>query len=395
MSFQPLIDTTKRHHLLFTIVTLFYWFSMYMYVPILSPYLNSLGYSVTIIGFILGSYGLTQLLIRFPLGMLSDRIHRRKPFIVLGMLTGVLSCLIFMLHGSWLLALLARVIAGVCASTWVAFTVLYAAYFAEKDAATAMSNASFMTGAGQLLSMTASGFLAEKYGWNATFTVGAIFGLVGLALSLFIKEPPEGVRRTPISIRTLSTVATNKWLLQVSWLSILAHMVLFITMFGFTPLQATAIGASKNELTIIVVAFMLPHALFSWLTGRWLAPRFGAWRVILVGFAASCVTTLAIPLCSSVWSLAATQAVNGLAQGLHMPLLLALAIERFESAKRATAMGFYQAVYSVGLFAGPFIAGALNDHLGLASGFWLGGLIAAIAMVQVAGWRKNFHNHSV
>ena len=54
--------------ILFYFVTMMYWFSMYTYVPILSPYVEHLGGSILVIGLVVGSYGFTQLLVRLPLG---------------------------------------------------------------------------------------------------------------------------------------------------------------------------------------------------------------------------------------------------------------------------------------------------------------------------------------
>ena len=78
---------------LFCIVTSLYWFSMYTYVPNLSTYAESLGATHKMVGLILGSYGFTQMLLRIPLGIFSDRINKRKIFINLGILTSLLSAL--------------------------------------------------------------------------------------------------------------------------------------------------------------------------------------------------------------------------------------------------------------------------------------------------------------
>ncbi len=66
--------------------TFLFWTSLYVYVPILAPYGRHLGGSMTVIGLIISSYGLMQLLFRIPLGVWSDRIGRRKPFLAAGLL---------------------------------------------------------------------------------------------------------------------------------------------------------------------------------------------------------------------------------------------------------------------------------------------------------------------
>ncbi|SFS75751.1 MFS transporter [Paenibacillus sp. BC26] len=389
-----LIPTTRSDHFIFIVVTLLYWSTLYVYVPILPPFMKSSGYADVLIGIVLGSYGFTQMLVRFPLGLASDKLHKRKPFLMLGMVSGALSCVLFTIPGSWLWPLAGRMMSGVCASAWVAFTVLYAAYYASSEATKAMSNISFMTVSGQLIGMTLSGWLAGAYSWNAAFIAGIGLGIAGLLLSFAVKEPREGVERPPISLQHLREVVRTPSLIQVSTLSILAHCVLFITMFGFTPLKATSLGASSSQLTLIVIAFMVPHAIASLLTGRVLAPRYGSRNVIALGFAVSALCTIAIAFSPSLGWLALTQALNGFAQGMHLPLLLGLAIQPFESSKRATAMGFYQAVYSIGMFAGPFLAGFINEAFGRDYGFWLGGLFALAALALTLIWRRSHAQQS-
>lgn len=59
---------------LFYFITLSYWFSLYVYSPFLSPYLESLGASYGMIGFIMASYGLAAVFFRIPTGIVSDRL---------------------------------------------------------------------------------------------------------------------------------------------------------------------------------------------------------------------------------------------------------------------------------------------------------------------------------
>lgn len=371
---------TRGQHLIFHIATVLYWTTLYIYVPILSPFLQDRGLSLGWIGLIVGSYGLTQLAIRFPLGIYSDRMRRRKPFLIAGMLAGLASCALFTLGGSWEAPLAGRLVAGICASSWVPFTVLYASYFPPDQSTRAMGNLSFLTVIGQLVGMCASGWLADAGGWNAAFIAGIAIAAIGTIAVAFVREPasvlPTDIRKT---LFTWSVIGKSRLLMLVSLLALLAHCILFITMFGFTPLRAGELGASEAQLTLLVVAFMVPHAILSLGTGRWLVPRFGSRAVITTGFLLSTVCTAAIPYSPSLPWLLATQAVNGAAQALYLPLLLGLAIRDTPSTERATAMGFYQSVYSAGMFAGPYLAGWLNDIGGLRAGFLFGAAIGIVS----------------
>jgi MFS family permease len=386
---KPLIAASQADHVLFVAVTLLYWTTMYIYVPILSPYLDYRGLDLRAIGLVLGSYGFVQLLCRFPLGIWSDRLRRRKPFILLGMASGAISCLLFLVPDSWLWTLAGRAVSGICASTWVAFTVLYAGYYAETHAVRAMSNISFLIVAGQLIGMGFSGWLASEAGWNAPFITGAAVAGIGFVAACFIKEPKGGVARAPMTFADVGAVVRQPMLLKASLLSVLGHCVLFITMFGFTPLKAVNdLNASNADLTWIVFAFMIPHAFASLYSGKWIAPKFGVRNTLIFGFVLSGACTAAIAWTPSLPMLLATQALNGLAQGLYLPLLLGAAIRDVPGPKRATAMGFYQAVYSAGMFGGPYLAGFLNDVWGIDSGFWCGAAFAFIAAALCLPRRK-------
>ena len=64
--------------------TFLYWGALYVYSPILSVYAQSLGASFTTIGMVVGAYGFVQMLLRIPLGIWSDRLGRRLPFLYAG-----------------------------------------------------------------------------------------------------------------------------------------------------------------------------------------------------------------------------------------------------------------------------------------------------------------------
>jgi MFS family permease len=74
-----------------------------------------------------------------------------------------------------------------------------------------------------------------------------------------------------------------------------------------------------------------------------------------------------------------TQALAGFGRGFTTPVLMALSIKHMERDRRATAMGFYQAIYGLGMFAGPYLMGFLSDWLTLGEGFLIVGLFGCVA----------------
>ncbi|WP_060862665.1 MFS transporter [Paenibacillus riograndensis] len=370
----------------FLIIVFMFWFSSYIYVPVLSPYVEHLGASYVMVGAVLGVYGLMQILFRLPIGIGSDILNRRRPFIYLGLIASGASCLLFLAGADPGWALAARAVSGIAASAWVVYSVMFAGYFPKEEAGKAMGLLQFTTVIAQLASMMISGYIAEHWGWNAPFVIGGVVAAAALLLALRLPEQRQDKRENAIQIKDLAEVIKEPLLVKVSLLSVLAHCVLFITMFGYTPNQALAIGAGKESLGWLTLAFMLPHAAATLYGSRWFGRLLGDRGTLLLGFAGSALFTLLIPSMPTLAALCATQVGNGFMQGLIFPLLLGKSVSGVAPFRRATAMGFYQAVYAIGMSGGPFVAGWMSSAYGLKGGFWLGGIAAALAALLSWVW---------
>lgn len=378
----------NRNKNLFMLVSFLLWFPQFMYVPILSPYMEHTGISYSFIGIILGSYGLMQLLFRLPIGITSDITKLRKPFIVFGMIASMLSCIIFLtMDGAgWLL--FARALAGLAAASWVAFTVLYPIYFSDDKVHAAMGSISFIVVLAQFLGMIFSGFIIEEWGWKAPFWIGSVFSMIGLILAFFIYEPKHKKVSDPMKLKGLLHILREPSLLKVSLLSILAHSIIFSTMFGFTSTYALLTGFEASEITWIVAAFMIPHAIATLFMGNILVPRLGEGKALLAAFLLVTIATLLIPFAQLKSLFLIVQGMQGFALGMIFPLLLGMSIHSIESAKRATAMGVYQSIYAIGISAGPFVAGIVNSNFGIVSGFYFVGGLGLTASLLVIIWYK-------
>ncbi|MDQ0199386.1 MFS transporter [Neobacillus ginsengisoli] len=377
-----------RNKYLFMVVSFLLWFPQFLYVPIFSPYMESLGGKYTFIGIVLSSYGLMQLICRLPIGIFSDLRRVRKPFIIFGMFVSMLSCLIFLFTDNlgWILA--ARALAGLSAATWVAFTVLYPSYFTEKEVHLAMGSISFIVVLAQFIGMSFSGYIVSEWGWKAPFLIGGLFSIIGVILSFFIFEPKEGIEREPIKLKDLAIVVKESTLLKVALLSIIAHSIIFSTMFGFTSNYALKIGFKESELTWLVFSFMIPHAIATLFMGRVLVPHLGEWNALKIAFFLASLFTIVFPFVHTKGFFLVFQGFSGFSLGLIFPLLLGMSIEKIAPEKRATAMGTYQALYAIGIFAGPFFAGIFNSMMGIAAGFYFVGILGLVATFLIIIWSR-------
>lgn len=362
---------------LFCFVTMLFWFSMYTCVPILTAYVMDLGASSKMAGLIVGMYGLSQMLLRIPVGVVSDRIHKRKMFIILGMVFSIFAGAGILLtqHLTWILLL--RVLAGAAAATWVDFTILFASYYPRHETTQAMGTISFYNNIGQMLGILSGGWMADLYGWESAFLIGAVVGVLGMAGSLWIVEKYEEGQQK-ITLQGVREVAGDRTLLTVSFLSILFQVLTFATVFGFTPVFAGSLGASKFDMGLLTFCSTFPTALAAWFGGRYMSRWMPERSIIILGFILSGLFTIAIPFTHTLWLLIATQTVAGFGRGFTSPVLMSLSIKHMEPGKRATAMGFYQAIYGLGMFAGPLFMGLAGDFLTLEEGFVMVGALGCI-----------------
>lgn len=380
-------NNIKYRPYFFCIVTMFFWFAMYTYVPIFAAYVEDLGASHRLAGIIVGSYGFTQMMLRIPVGIISDRLHKRRMFISLGLLFAFLSSAGLSATTAISLILIFRALAGAAAATWVDFTVLYTSYFKHEESVKAIGVLNFFTTIGQMTAMLAGGWVAQNISAKATFSLGALAGLIGLAASFFIIEKYEQ-QAEKITFKSIIDVLKNHTLISVSCLAILSQLITFATVFGFTPVFAKNIGASKVEMGILTVVSSLPTAIASLAAGKYLAKKFGEKTIIITGFILTGIFTLIIPFTKSFHLLLATQVFSGFGRGLSFTLLMGLSIKDVRSDRRATAMGFFQAVYGLGMFLGPVFLGTISDLFSLEQGFiamgFTGMATAAISYILLA-----------
>lgn len=343
----------------------------------MAPFAEFRGASLATVGWLISSYGLTQFILRLPIGAWSDRLGRRRPFVAVGFIVGIIGILGMALVPSPVAMVFFRGLTGVHASTWTVLTVLYAAHFPATALGRAMGSIMMATSLTQLVANLVGGLLAEWGGWEAPFWAGALVGLGGLLLVPRLREPP--IEEEPPELRQLLAMGRDRHLLTVSVLAALCQSIAHVTLYGFTPVYASHLGASKLQLGVLAFVGTGTLAVASWFSGQPIAARWGSRKVLLMGFLAASVCSLAFPAARGIPPLVALQVGVSFGTGLMLPTLMALSIQGVSPERRATAMGFFQAMYALGMFAGPLLGGAVGQTWGVAAVF------PAVAVLGAAG----------
>lgn len=363
--------------LILLVVTCLFWFSLYLYIPFLTPFLISLGLSATLAGVIFGAHSFVQLVLRLPVGMKSEAIGKQKPFVMMGMLFTVVSSMVMWAFPSPAMLLAGNAISGFASTMYVSFTLLYAQYYKKEETGKAMGVLGGVVEVGILAAFVFGGVLYDRAGIRLLFFVSAAVAAVGLAISVFVKEKPAP--RQTVSIQTLRSVIRDKRLIVSSVLGILIKALVFATAFAFTPKMAQDIGANGIEVGIVSAVFIAASVIGSFFVATKTGKRIGGRRTSVIGFACLLFNTVAIPFITSIPMLVAVQFVGGLGYASLTAIFMANAVKNFGSDKKAVAMGFYQAVYSAGSTLGPILMGIFADAFHYKTAYLL------IALIAVAG----------
>jgi len=146
------ISGERRTKIAFFIVIVFlYWMALYLYVPTLPTYAQTKTQNLALIGTILAQYGLWQAIVRLPIGIASDWLGRRKPFLLSGMVFAGAGAYVMGSAGGAEGVLVGRAITGLAAGTWVPLVVAFSSLFPPGEAVRASATLTLVGSLGRVL----------------------------------------------------------------------------------------------------------------------------------------------------------------------------------------------------------------------------------------------------
>ena len=359
----------RRSVVLVAAATFAFWLSLYIYVPVFPLHAEELGASLSMVGLVVSSYAIAQLLLRIPIGVAADMLGRRKPFAAAALACATAGAVgLALAPGPWAL-FAARTLVGVGGAGWVAVSVLFSSYYAADRSGHAMARVMTINSVGLLAATFSGGLISEYFGAGAAFYTAAACGAAGTVLMLLAREPRQ-VRSGSYSAATFRRVARIPLLLLAGAIGILAQFVTFAGSFGFVPLYAERIGAGDAEVGYVTTA-MLIGQLFGTMATTRIARCCGIRASLFLASGLVGASLVVVPAIASVWLLMALQGMGGMARGIVNTLLISLSLRAVAPEDRATGMGIYQAIYAAGMLAGPVASGYLAQASSLAAVFYL------------------------
>jgi len=264
---------------------------------------------------------------------------------------------------------------ALAAATWVPLTVAFSSLFPPREAIRATAILTFVASAGQVIATSVTGSLNDLGGYLLAFNVALGVAVLALLMALPIREKSHPRRRP--SPGSIGRLIIRRGVLVPSLLAAILQYAVWAISFGFVAILAESLGATSVALSLLVSANIAVMTVMTLITAG-IVDRVGARRLAYATFALLSVATVLAAVAPSLALVFVAQLALGVAQGLGYSVLMGLSIRDVDDSERTTAMGLHQAVYAVGMFAGPWLSGLLADAVGLRPMF---GLTAAACLV--------------
>jgi NNP family nitrate/nitrite transporter-like MFS transporter len=330
-------------------------------------------------GFMVSVPVIAGALMRFPLGLLSQYIGRKRAaqvemgMIVIGLAFG------FLFVDSYASVIVMGVILGVAGASFGVALSLGSGWYPPKYKGLAMGIAG-AGNSGAVLAVLFAPPLAKLYGWKAVYGLAIIPMVIAMILlQLFAKEPPDQERK-PLRDYLKILVDRDAWIFN------LMYMLTFGGYIGLTSFLPTLFhdqyGIPKQSIgqysALIIVAASVLRVI-----GGWMADRIGGVRMLeILGVVIIGCTGAAALMPSSPWVMVMILVACFAAMGAGNGAVFQLVPLRF----RTTTAVAGSLVGEIGALAGGFLPNAMGigrEQTGSFAPGFLSGTLLGISVLCV------------
>ena len=335
------------------------------------------GNDPTLIGLAMGIYGLTQALLQFAFGVASDRLGRKR-VIVFGLLVFAAGSFVAALAPSLTWLIVGRALQGAGAIS-AAVTALLADQTRDVVRTKSMALVGISIGLMFALSLVIAPLLVAHIGLVGLFVMTGALALLGIAAVLWW-VPPEPRQHKAVSREGLAEVLRLPALLRLNFGVFALHAVQ-LAMWMAVPALLVQAGLSHEDhwqvyLPAVLASFLVMGVVFPLEKRGYLRAVFltavGTITLVQAGL------WLVAPVVSGVGPLAGLLLLFFCGFNVLEASLPSLASRTAPSHARGAAMGVYNTLQSLGLFAGGVIGGGLMKQVGAQ------GLFAACGAIMLA-----------
>ena len=331
-----------------------------------------------LVGLLISLYGLVNSVLQPLMGAVTDRVSRRKPLIMGGLLLMGLGTLAFVFAHQFASLVLIRALQGIgVALTIPASLALMATATEKRSRGGSMGIYTTMRMVGFAIGPLLGGFLHVQFGFTAAFYAGTAAIFIGMVSVQFwvheVPADPSAEKGRPFHIidRELLTAGIIGLAIATFVMASAFSMMTTLEEQFNTRLNQTALGFG-----VAFSALMISRLIFQIPLGR-LSDYIGRKPLIITGLLLMAPTTMLIGLVSTTFQLTGVRLFQGLASaGIAAPAF-ALAADLSRSGGEGRQMSIITMGFGLGIALGPLIAGFLAIYF-FELPFFIGGLMSLV-----------------
>jgi len=343
------------------IISFLYWFAMFIYIPVVPALASEFGASVTMIGFIGGSYGIAKVLLCIPINVISDKLVNTKRFLLLGSFAILLSGLVPAVFQNPMSLFVSRALCGAASAFWIIYIVEIARCYPEMEVSKASGYIYAVSNCGAMLGSFISGYCITIVGNRSPFIIAAVVGCIAVLL-LILYKPVSRIKEDndrADSGFNLKGILKTKYLLPFSILLFVGMYASTATSSYFTPLYAEQVLiATKPQLGHISTAFILASILAGFICPR-IEKKIGSKFSLFMSFTMIALFSFIIFTINKMWLLMFAQAVIGYGVASIEIILVANIVRNTGERSASSVLGVFYCLSALGIIGGPYITGIL------------------------------------
>jgi len=332
------------------------------------------------VGIVEGAAETTASLLKVVSGYWSDKIEKRKPFVLFGYSLSSLTKPLFAFANLWPFVLFVRVIERIGKGLRTAPRDAIVAESCDKGVrGKAYGLHRAMDGIGSVLGAILAFCLLPVVGYRKIFLFSFIPGIIAIFAILFIKEEklPSKEKMVETSIKlTFKELSINlRLFIIVSSIFALGHFG-----YPFLLLKAKVIGLADNIAIFLYILFYIVYTICIIPAGI-LSDKIGRKPVLIGGFLVFAITSLSLIFSSNTYSLLLCFLIYGVFYAMIDGVQRAFVVDLAPKHLKATALGTFNMMIGLAVLPGRYIAGLLWDKINPAATFLYGFIFAVISIV--------------